>query len=184
MNAQAARPRRLPTGRRRKLQRPHHVLFRGWQRSQTQSSARAQKELEATNGCPVLQEAGTTSRAALMRNSASRSSQRTLSRARHQASCFLLTVDLHGRRQAITTLEDRLFGSNLDVTDLTEWNSLTSVIHQSHVVQLAGIEAVSSGTSSNYLNGSNVFTNLRDWRTGQKKLDLLRSVLGRQADQL
>ena len=43
--------------------------------------------------------AGTTSREALMRNSASRSLQRTLSRARQQALCFLLTVDLHGRRQ-------------------------------------------------------------------------------------
>ena len=43
-------------------------------------------------------DAGTTSREALVRSSASRLSQRALSGARHQTSCFLLTGDLHGCR--------------------------------------------------------------------------------------
>src|SRR5579859_5285437 len=86
------------------------------------------------------------------------------------------------RRQAITTFEDRIFRANLDVPDLTQWNSLTRVIHQSHIVQLSRIEAVGPGASSDNLHRSNVFADLRDWRTGQEKLDLLRSVLGRKAD--
>jgi AcrR family transcriptional regulator len=84
------------------------------------------------------------------------------------------------RRQAITALQDRFFGTNLDVADLTEWNSLPPAIHQSHIVQFSGIEAVCSGTSSDYLHGSNIFTDLRHRRTGQKKLDLFGGVVGRK----
>ena len=58
------------------------------------------------------------------------------------------------------------------------------MIHQSHVVQLAGIEAVCSGTSSDYLRRSDIFTDLGHRRTGQKELDLFGSLVGGKANQL
>src|SRR3974377_290399 len=45
MNAQAARSRRLPTGRRSNTPEAHYELFRDWQRTQTQSSATALNSL-------------------------------------------------------------------------------------------------------------------------------------------
>ena len=80
-------------------------------------------------------------------------------------------------RHTITAFEDRFFRTNFEVADLAQWNSLSPSVHQSHVVQLSGIEAVSSATSSDYLHRSNVFADLSDRRTRQKKLDLFRSVV-------
>jgi hypothetical protein len=99
----------------------------------------------------------------------------------------LRLFDAHASRlgdAAVVALEDRFFGTNLDVADLTKWNGLPPMIHQSHIVQLSGIEAVCSGTSGDYLHRSNIFTELCHWRTRQKKLDLLGSLVGRKSDQL
>src|SRR5205807_8923462 len=87
-------------------------------------------------------------------------------------------------RHAVTAFEDRLFRTNLDAADLAKWNSRPPVIHQSHVIQLAGIEAVSSGTSRDYLRRSDIFVDLRQWRTREKKLDLFGSFAGGKANQL
>jgi hypothetical protein len=98
MNAQAARSCRLPTGR-RVLSEAHYELFRDWQRSQTQSSVKARMSPRPQMDVRSCWSAGTISREAPLRSSASRSSQRALSTARHLPSRFLLTVDLHGCRQ-------------------------------------------------------------------------------------
>src|SRR5437762_4269680 len=87
-------------------------------------------------------------------------------------------------RHAVTAFEDRLFRTNLDAADLAKWKSLRPVIHQSHFVLLAGINAVGSGTSRDYLRRSDIFTDLRQWRTRQKKLDLFGSFVGGKANQL
>src|SRR5207247_9321586 len=85
---------------------------------------------------------------------------------------------------AVAAVEDRLFRTNLDAADLAKWNSLPPVIHRSHLVQFAGIEEVGSGTSRDYLRRSDIFTDLRQWRTRQKKLDLFGSFVGGKANQL
>src|ERR1700759_5746712 len=57
MTAQAARSRRLPTGRRIKTPEAHYELFRDWQRTQTQSSvtairrSRQQMDVRFCMGC-------------------------------------------------------------------------------------------------------------------------------------
>ena len=53
IEAQAARSRSLATERRSNFPEALFELFRDWQRTQTQSSAKA-FEPEAANGCPVL----------------------------------------------------------------------------------------------------------------------------------
>ena len=58
------------------------------------------------------------------------------------------------------------------------------MIHQGHVAQLAGIEAVASGASGDYIRRSDILADLRHRRTGQKELDLFGGFVGGKADQL
>ena len=55
-------------------------------------------ELEAANGCPVLLDAGTTSREAHVRRRIPDQSKCALSQARPAILCFFLDFDLHGSR--------------------------------------------------------------------------------------
>ena len=75
-------------------------LFRDWQRTQTQSSVTALRSSRPQMDVWFCKDAGTLSREAYVRSARSRSIQCALSRARHQASRFLLTTDLHGCRQS------------------------------------------------------------------------------------
>src|SRR5947199_6400226 len=58
------------------------------------------------------------------------------------------------------------------------------MIHQSHVVQLAWIEAVCSRASRDYIGRSDIFPDLRHRCARQKKLDLFGSFMGGKTNQL
>ena len=95
MNAQAARSRRLPTGR--GIRSPGlYGLFRDWQRTPTQSSGRVFAP-ETANRCPVLQGPPAERHLCAVKDPDLRNA-RPQERA-HRPRVFSLDFDLHRRRQ-------------------------------------------------------------------------------------
>src|SRR5215469_6137198 len=100
----------MPTGRRGNAPEAHYELFRDWQRTQTQSSVTALRSPRQPMDVRSCSDAGIIRREALVRDPESRSTECTLSRARSEASRFLLDFDLHGGRQTFPNPFNLWFG--------------------------------------------------------------------------
>ena len=91
-------------------------------------------------------------------------------------------LDGDGRR-AIAPSQDGILWPDLYVADLAERNEAAILAGQGQVAELGGIEPFGTGAPRHDLDGSDVFTHLRDRRAGEQELQLLGDVLRRQPDQ-
>ena len=76
-------------------------------------------------------------------------------------------------RRAIAALHDRLFQTDLRLTDLVERNRTAVAARQREIRQTRGIEPLATGAACHDGDIADVLTDLRDGDAGEKELELL-----------